>query len=154
MRCPKCNYKEDRVVDSRSVKDGKAVRRRRQCLNCFYRFSTYEEIIFTELTVIKQNDTRVDFEKDKLRKGIKNACWKRPVSNEIIEEAVDKIFSDLQNEFDKEVSSKEIGLRVMNELRKIDEVAYVRFASVYRKFKDIDQFIEEIKTLNRNNNTN
>jgi transcriptional repressor NrdR len=149
MRCPKCACREDKVVDSRVAREGEAVRRRRECLNCQHRFTTYEEIIQAELSVIKRNNTRVEFEKPKLRDGIKNACWKRPISDEIIDELVDDVTTSLQRDFDREVSSKEIGQRVMQELKKVDEVAYVRFASVYREFKDIDQFIDEIRFLHR-----
>ena len=147
MRCPKCSCREDKVVDSRVAREGEAVRRRRECLNCQHRFTTYEEIIQTELSVIKRNDTRVEFEKSKLREGIKNACWKRSVSDEAIDSLVDNITIALQHDYDREVSSREIGQRVMQELKKVDEVAYVRFASVYREFKDIDQFIDEIRLL-------
>jgi transcriptional repressor NrdR len=149
MKCPKCSCREDKVVDSRVAREGEAVRRRRECLNCQHRFTTYEEIIQAELSVIKRNNTRVEFEKSKLRDGIKNACWKRPISDEKIDELVDDVTSTLQRDFDREVSSKEIGERVMQELKKVDEVTYVRFASVYREFKDIDQFIDEIRLLHR-----
>lgn len=149
MRCPKCTCNEDKVVDSRIARDGEAVRRRRECLKCAHRFTTFEEIIQTELTVIKRNNARVEFEKAKLRSGIKKACWKRPVSDEKIENIIEKIVAGLQRDFDREVSSGEIGQRVMDELKQVDEVAYVRFASVYREFKDIDQFIDEIRLLNK-----
>ena len=147
MRCPKCGCREDKVVDSRIAKEGEAVRRRRECLNCQHRFTTYEEVIQTELSVIKRNSSRQEFERSKLRNGIKNACWKRPISDEVIDELVDSVATALQQDFDREVSSREIGERVMQELKRTDEVAYVRFASVYREFKDIDQFIEEIRSL-------
>jgi transcriptional repressor NrdR len=147
MRCPKCGCREDKVVDSRVAREGEAVRRRRECLSCQHRFTTYEEIIQAELSVIKRNNTRVEFEKIKLRNGIKSACWKRPISDDRIDDLVDKVTGSLQQDFDREVSSKEIGRRVMQELKKLDEVAYVRFASIYREFKDIDQFIDEIRLL-------
>ncbi len=149
MRCPKCNFTDDKVVDSRTAKEGAAVRRRRECLDCGYRYTTYEEIIQSELTVVKRDNGRVEFERSKLGKGIKNACWKRPINEEEIDGVVSKISMELQKDFDSEVTSREIGNRVMRELKKLDEVAYVRFASVYREFKDIDQFIEEIKMLNK-----
>jgi transcriptional repressor NrdR len=148
MRCPKCSFTGDKVVDSRTAKEGSAVRRRRECLDCGYRFTTYEEIIQTELTVIKRDNARVDFERSKLEKGIRNACWKRAINEEKIDAVVGKITTGLQNDFDREVHSSEIGRRAMEELKKIDKVAYVRFASVYREFKDLDQFIEEIRLLN------
>ncbi|MCF7792147.1 MAG: transcriptional regulator NrdR [Victivallales bacterium] len=149
MKCPKCDCKEDKVVDSRLVKEGKAVRRRRECLNCQQRFTTYEEIIQSEISVIKRNKSRQEFERAKLRNGIKNACWKRPISDEKIDELVDKVTLSLEHDFDREVSSRVIGERTMSELKKFDEVAYVRFASVYRDFKDIERFIEEIRLLNK-----
>ena len=152
MRCPKCNFIGDKVVDSRTAKEGAAVRRRRECLDCGYRFNTYEEVIQSELTVIKRNNSRVDFERSKLKKGIENACWKRPVDEEKIDKTVEKVTMSLQHDFEKEITSREIGRRVMDELKELDEVAYVRFASVYREFKDIDQFIEEIRLLNKKNN--
>ena len=149
MRCPKCGCKEDKVIDSRVAKEGEAVRRRRECLNCTHRFTTYEEIIQAELTVIKRNNTRVEFEKSKLRDGIKNACWKRPINNEKLDELVNAVMVSLMQDFDREISTSEIGERVMEKLKKFDEVAYVRFASVYREFKDIDQFIDEIRLLHK-----
>ena len=149
MRCPKCSFIGDKVVDSRTAKEGAAVRRRRECLDCGYRFTTYEEVIQSESTVIKRNNSRVEFERSKLRKGIENACWKRPVNEEKMEIIVEKVTMGLQNDFEKEVTSREIGSRVMDEIKNLDEVAYVRFASVYREFKDIDQFIEEIRLLNK-----
>ncbi len=148
MKCPKCFCNEDKVIDSRTVKEGEAVRRRRECLGCGCRFTTYEEVIQSELTVIKRNNLRVEFEKSKVRRGVKNACWKRPVSDEKIDALVDKVTAGLQAEFEGEIHSSEIGKKVMEELRHLDKVAYVRFASVYREFKDIEQFIDEIKKLN------
>lgn len=152
MKCPKCGCKDDRVIDSRTAREGEAVRRRRECLNCAHRFTTFEEIIQTELTVIKRNNTRVEFEKAKLRNGIKNACWKRPISNEKIDELVNSVVVSLSKDFEREVSSHEIGERVMSRLKNFDEVAYVRFASVYREFKDIDQFIDEIRLMHKPDN--
>ncbi|OGV55457.1 MAG: transcriptional regulator NrdR [Lentisphaerae bacterium GWF2_52_8] len=147
MRCPHCTCLDDKVVDSRSVKEGAGVRRRRECLNCGHRFSTYEEIVQAELKVIKKDNTREDFDREKIRDGIQKACWKRPVSIEDIEQIVNSVVGDIERDFDREVASEEIGTHVMNKLKSLDEVAYVRFASVYRQFKDIDQFISEIRTL-------
>ena len=148
MRCPQCQCLDDKVVDSRTVKEGAGVRRRRECLNCGHRYTTHESIIHAELKVIKKSDElREEFDREKLRIGIEKACWKRPVSGDDIESMVEDIVKGLEADFDKEVSSAEIGTRIMQALKHIDEVAYVRFASVYRQFKDIDQFIEEIKTL-------
>jgi transcriptional repressor NrdR len=148
MRCPQCTCLEDKVVDSRLAKEGAGIRRRRECLNCGHRFTTYEEIIQAELKVIKaRTNVREDFDREKIRSGVERACWKLPVSKEDIDNVVNKIVSEIQSEFDREITSREIGNRVMRALKDLDEVAYVRFASVYRKFKDIEQFIEEIKLL-------
>ena len=147
MRCPKCNCQDDKVIDSRSIREGAAVRRRRECLNCQYRFSTYEGIIHTELKIVKKDNIREDFDKEKLRRGIENACYKRPIESETIDQMLEDIYASIQKNYDKEVPSSEIGRYVMNALKKVDHVAYVRFASVYRKFKDVDEFIEEIRAL-------
>jgi transcriptional repressor NrdR len=149
MRCPKCGLDNDRVVDSRSVNDGAGVRRRRECLNCNYRFSTFEGVIPEEIRVIKRTGEREDYSKEKLRLGIANACYKRPVSSETIDITVDNITRYLLNNFDREVPSNEIGRLVMEELRSLDQVAYVRFASVYRQFQDAKDFISEIKGLKK-----
>jgi transcriptional repressor NrdR len=148
MKCPACGFLDDKVVDSRVIKDGAGVRRRRVCLNCSHRFSTYEGIIREELRVIKRNGVLEDFDKDKLRNGIANACYKRPVASDVIDALVEEISGQIQKDFDKDIPSREIGIYVMNALRKVDQVAYVRFASVYRKFKDVEEFINEIRALN------
>lgn len=147
MRCPKCGCMDDKVIDSRAIKDGVGVRRRRECLKCMARFTTIESVIPEELKVIKRNNEREEFDRDKLRRGIANACYKRPVSSDEIERMAEEVMTSLQKDFDKEVESLEIGRRVMSQLRQIDQVAYVRFASVYRKFKDVEEFIEEIRAL-------
>jgi len=147
MRCPQCQCQEDKVVDSRSTKEGRGVRRRRECNNCGHRFTTIEEIIHAELRVIKREDIREEFDREKIRRGIVKACWKRPISSEDIDKMVERTVSLIEAAFDTEVPSMEIGSRIMQALKEVDEVAYVRFASVYRQFKDIDQFIEEIKLL-------
>jgi len=147
MRCPQCQCQEDKVVDSRSTKEGRGVRRRRECNSCGHRFTTIEEIIHAELRVIKREDIREEFDREKIRKGIVKACWKRPISSEDIDKMVERTVSLVEAAFDTEVPSMEIGSRIMQALKEVDEVAYVRFASVYRQFKDIDQFIEEIKLL-------
>ncbi len=149
MRCPKCGLDNDRVVDSRSVNDGAGVRRRRECLNCNHRFSTFEGVIPEEIRVIKRTGEREDYSKEKLRLGIANACYKRPVSSETIDITVENITRYLLNNFDREVPSIEIGRLVMEELRNLDQVAYVRFASVYRQFQDAKDFISEIKGLKK-----
>lgn len=147
MRCPECHCLDDKVVDSRSVKEGDGVRRRRECLSCGHRFTTYEGIIQAELKVIKRNSIREEFDREKLRQGIENACYKRPVDPDEIDRIVEEIYNSLQRDFDKEVPSLEVGKRVMEALKQVDQVAYVRFASVYRKFKDVEEFIEEIRAL-------
>lgn len=147
MRCPKCSCQDDKVVDSRAVREGSGVRRRRECLSCHHRFTTHEEIIQVELKIIKKDNIREEFDKEKLRRGIANACYKRPLDSEAIDQMIDDIYISIQEKYDKEVSSSEIGSYVMKALKKVDHVAYVRFASVYRKFKDVDEFIEEIRAL-------
>ena len=148
MRCPQCQCQDDKVVDSRMVKEGVGVRRRRECMNCGHRYTTYESIIHAELKVVKKDgELREEFDREKLRLGIEKACWKRPVSGDDIEQLTEDIIKGIEADFDREVPSNEIGKRIMDALRETDEVAYVRFASVYRQFKDIDQFIEEIKAL-------
>ena len=148
MRCPRCHCPDDKVVDSRAVKDGAGVRRRRECARCGHRYTTYEGIIHAELKVVKRHGGgREDFDRDKLREGLEKACWKRPVSEDSIDRLTEDLARGIGADFDGEVTSEEIGRRAMVALRGVDEVAYVRFASVYRQFKDIDQFIEEIRAL-------
>ena len=147
MRCPKGGCVDAKVIDSRAVKEGSGVRRRRECLKCGYRYTTFEGIIPEGLKVVKRNTEREDFDRDKLRRGIANACYKRSVTTDDIDRMVDEISASILLDFDKEVSSAEIGRRVMDELREVDQVAYVRFASVYRKFEDVEEFIDEIRTL-------
>ncbi len=142
MRCPACGCPDDKVIDSRLAKDGTGVRRRRECLKCAYRFSTYESIIPEGLRVIKRNQEREDFDRDKLRAGIANACYKRPVEPEVIDRIVAEISTSILRDFDKEITSLEIGNRVMEKLKEVDAVAYVRFASVYRKFQAVEEFGE------------
>ncbi len=149
MRCPKCGAQNDKVVDSRSSGDGAVIRRRRQCLRCHTRFTTYEELLREKLRVKKRSGVYEDFDRRKLLAGIDKACEKRPVNSEQIEQLVDRITTELESEFGREVSSLRVGERVMQHLRKVDEVAYVRFASVYRQFKDAEQFIHEIRQMVR-----
>ncbi len=149
MRCPACSFPDDKVVDSRVAKDGAGVRRRRECLSCGYRFTTYEGIIPEELKVIKRNGEREDFDRDKLRRGIVNACYKRPIEQEAIERMITELSAAILRDFDREVTSSELGNRVMEKLKSVDEVAYVRFGSVYRKFQaieDFGEFINEIRS--------
>lgn len=147
MKCPKCGVNNDKVIDSRSIKDDSGVRRRRECLSCGYRFTTTEGVVPEELKVVKRNGDREEFDRDKIRRGISNACYKRKVSPEEIDSMVDDVTRSLLREFDHEVTSSEIGERVMSRLRETDQVAYVRFASVYRKFQAVKDFIHEIKGL-------
>ncbi|MCX5801003.1 MAG: transcriptional regulator NrdR [Candidatus Eisenbacteria bacterium] len=147
MKCPACGHGEDKVVDSRATKDDTAVRRRRECLKCGKRFTTYEYIENTPLMVIKKDGRREPFRREKIKAGILKACEKRPISPVTIDEVVDSVESSLQKQMRSEVTSIDIGESVMQALSNLDEVAYVRFASVYRHFKDINQFMEELKNL-------
>ncbi len=149
MRCPKCGCNDDKVIDSRGVKDGFGIRRRRECTACSYRFTTLESVSPEELKVVKRDGSREEFDPQKLRCGIDRACYKRNVSFGEIDRIVGEVSSSLQRDFNKEVPSAEIGRRVMEVLRQVDEVAFVRFASVYRKFTDAADFIEEIKELKK-----
>jgi transcriptional repressor NrdR len=147
VRCPFCGSEKDKVIDSRSSKDGEAVRRRRQCLRCSQRFTTYEYIENVSLTIIKNDQRREPYDRQKLMQGIVAACKKRPVSMKKIESIVDKIENQLEKMGKMEIPSTAIGRMVMTELYDLDEVAYVRFASVYRKFKDVSDFISEVKGI-------
>jgi transcriptional repressor NrdR len=147
MKCPFCGHTEDKVIDSRSSNEDKSVRRRRECLKCKRRFTTYEYIEDIPLMVIKKDGRREAFDRNKIISGILKACEKRPVSMEKVEAIVDRVEKDLQKNFDKEVKAQDIGELVMDHLHKLDEVAYVRFASVYRQFKDINHFMKELKDL-------
>jgi len=147
LKCPRCGHGDNRVVDSRAGKDNDVIRRRRECLACRARFTTYERIEEELPLVVKRDGRREPFDRQKVITGILKACEKRPVSYAAIEKVVDGLEAELQASGEKEVSSVQIGERVMKALLSLDDVAYVRFASVYRQFKDIGQFIEEIKTL-------
>ena len=149
MKCPFCGDQESKVVDSRHSEDGQSIRRRRECLGCAHRFTTLESISSEELKVVKLDGTREEFDIDKLRRGIDRACYKRNVSSAEIDRIAAEIASSIQQDFDKEVPSAEIGSRVMTSLREVDEVAFVRFASVYRKFTDAADFIQEIRELKK-----
>ncbi len=147
MKCPFCGYEESKVIDSRPTDEGERIRRRRECLNCSKRFTTYEMIENLPIIVIKKDKSRETFDRQKLLTGMLRACEKRPVSIDTIENAIDDIESVIQNSLDREVSSEKIGQLVMEKLKCIDEVAYVRFASVYRQFKDINTFMSELNKL-------
>jgi transcriptional repressor NrdR len=147
MRCPYCGYKEDKVVDSRSTAEESAVRRRRECLKCGKRFTTYEYIEEVSLMVIKKDGRREPFDRKKILAGIMKACEKRPVSIEKMEEIITQVERAVQKKSDREVLSSRIGELVMEKLKTLDDVAYVRFASVYRQFKDVGQFMVELKDI-------
>ncbi len=149
MRCPKCANQEDRVIDSRSSKDGASIRRRRECTRCLHRFTTYEEIERVILRVIKRDSRSEPFDRNKLLVGLSKACEKRPITLDQIEKAVEEIQTELENQHGREIPSSLIGSAVMEKLHSLDEVAYVRYASVYRHFQDIGEFIDEIQSLER-----
>lgn len=148
MRCPKCGFRDDKVIDSRQSRDSSSIRRRRVCLQCSYRFTTYEEIERSELRVIKRDRTHEPFERRKLVSSLAKACEKRSISLVTLEEVVDKIVHELETS-GREVSSEAIGAKVLEKLKDMDEVAYLRFASVHRRFDDVDQFVDEIQALGR-----
>lgn len=150
MKCPFCGYEESKVIDSRPTDAGERIRRRRECLKCEKRFTTYEVIESVPIVVIKKDKSREVFDRNKLLSGMLRACEKRQVSMETLENAIDEIEVALQNSLDREVTSVHIGELVMEKLKDIDEVAYVRFASVYRHFKDINEFMEELSALLNN----
>ncbi len=147
MKCPFCSHEESKVIDSRPTDDGERIRRRRECLGCGKRFTTYEVIETVPLVVVKKDKSREVFDRDKLMSGMLRACQKRPVSLQTLSDAVDEIEMKLQNSLDREITSTVIGEYAMESLKKIDEVAYVRFASVYRQFRDLETFMEELSKL-------
>ena len=147
MKCPYCSATESKVIDSRPTEDGEKIRRRRECLACARRFTTYEIVETVPIIVVKKDKSREAFDRNKLLNGLLRACQKRPVSIETLEKAVDDIEVQIQNSLDREVTATRIGEYAMEKLKDIDEVAYVRFASVYRQFKDINSFHEEINRL-------
>jgi len=147
MKCPYCGYNESKVGDSRPTEDGRMIKRRRECLSCGKRFTTFETVETMPLMVIKRDHSRQQFDRSKLTRAMTIACGKRPVSMEVIEKAVDEIEVSLRNRMSTEVLSTEIGEMAMEKLREIDEVASVRFASVYRQFVDVDMFIAELKAM-------
>ncbi|CAM3753617.1 transcriptional regulator NrdR [Mesobacillus zeae] len=147
MKCPACHNNSTRVLDSRPVDEGKSIRRRRECEACGYRFTTFEKVEETPLIVVKKEGTREEFNREKLLRGLIKACEKRPVALKELEDIVSEVEKELRSQGVAEVKSEAIGEMVMDRLAKVDEVAYVRFASVYRQFKDINVFIEELKEL-------
>ena len=147
MRCPYCGHQDSKVIDSRPTDEGEAIRRRRECMKCEERFTTYEKVETLPIMVIKKDKTRELFDREKLIRGITRACEKRPVASEQIDAIADRIESSMQNSLEREVTTYQIGEKVMENLREIDEVAYVRFASVYRQFTDATTFISEVNKL-------
>ncbi len=147
MKCPFCSHDEDRVIDSRPAEDGAAIRRRRECIRCNGRFTTYEKVETLPLLVIKKDGTREPFSREKVLNGLLRACEKRPVSNEQLMELLAYVESQVQASSNREISSRAIGELIMPALKEIDEVAYVRFASVYRQFKDVNSFLEELNEM-------
>ena len=147
MKCPYCGNPDTRVIDSRPAEDGSSIRRRRSCDTCGKRFTTYEKVETIPLIVIKKDNNREQYDRGKIEKGILQACYKRPVPAEVIRKTVEQIETGIFNREEKEIPSKVIGEIVMHKLKDLDEVAYVRFASVYREFKDVNTFMEELKSI-------
>lgn len=147
MKCPKCKKMENKVVDSRIIKEGSAIRRRRECLECGHRFTTYEYIEKNELLVQKNSGGVEEYDRNKIKNGILVACRKRPVSSDKIEKMVDEIYNELSEKNSGTIKSSLIGKKVMGKLKEADEVAYIRFASVYRKFKDVKEFMSELSNI-------
>ncbi|MEZ3462824.1 MAG: transcriptional regulator NrdR [Lachnospiraceae bacterium] len=147
MKCPFCNYENTRVIDSRPAEDNSSIRRRRVCDVCNKRFTTYEKVEAIPLVIVKKDDNREAYDRSKIETGVLRACHKRPVNTDSIEDLVDEVEADILNRGEKEISSRVIGELVMNKLKDLDAVAYVRFASVYREFKDINTFMDELKKV-------
>ncbi len=147
MKCPFCQKENDRVIDSRAIQDGYAIRRRRECLSCKRRYTTYERIEGTTVKIVKKDGTREPFDHSKIKRGLEKACWKRPISDSQLEAVIAGVENDLEANFESEVESRHIGALVMQRLRELDQVAYVRFASVYRQFKDVHDFVSELRPM-------
>ncbi|MCX6923204.1 MAG: transcriptional regulator NrdR [Verrucomicrobia bacterium] len=147
MRCPKCGCQDDKVIDSRASREGATIRRRRECIACGFRFTTYEEVERSGLLVLKRDDRREEFSKEKLLSGLKKACQKRPISPKVIDDLAERIVNEITDKYEREVPAEEIGRLVMEGLRATDDVAYVRFASVYRRFQEATDFVQEVKKL-------
>lgn len=147
MRCPFCQVDNDRVLDSRASQDGFAIRRRRECLSCKRRYTTYERLEELSIKVVKKDNVREPFSREKVRQGLAKACWKRPVSDDEIDAVVAAVESQVYGEFDHEVDSQALGMIVMQHLKDLDQVAFVRFASVYREFKDAQDFVDELQPM-------
>ena len=147
MKCPYCNEDHDRVIDSRASTDGSAIRRRRECLACERRYTTYERVERTTVKVVKKDGSRVPFDRSNLKKGLERACWKRPVSDSDLETIVSTVEADVDSNFETEVESRYLGELVMRMLRDLDQVAHVRFASMYRQFEDVHDFADELRPM-------
>ena len=147
MKCPFCHVDDDRVLDTRASEDGFAIRRRRECNRCKRRYTTYERIERRAIKVVKKDGNRVPFDRDKLKAGLEKACWKRPISDAQIEAILTEVENDIEANFDSEVESRYLGELVMQRLRHLDQVAFVRFASVYRQFQDVHDFVDELKPM-------
>jgi len=147
MRCPKCDCQDDKVIDSRASREGATIRRRRECTGCGHRFTTYEEVEHQGLMVLKRDGRHEELSKEKLLSGIKKACQKRPITPKVMEDLVEKIMDEITNRYEREVPGEAIGKLVMEGLRGIDDVAYVRYASVYRRFQEATDFVHEVKKL-------
>ncbi len=147
MKCPFCRIDNDRVIDSRTCQDGYAIGRRRECLHCTRRYTTYEKIEEAQLKVVKKDGIRSPFDPDRIRRGLEKACWKRPISDAQIQEVVTAVENEVYSTCETEVDSRHLGELVMQHLRKLDQVAYVRFASVYREFQDVHDFVEELEPM-------
>ncbi len=154
MRCPFCQTDNDRVLDSRSSEEGYAIRRRRECMQCKRRYTTYERLEELAIKVVKKDGIREPFSRDKIRRGLEHACWKRPLSDDQIDNVVAEIESDVYANFESEIETKQLGGMVMEHLGRLDQVAYVRFASVYREFKDVHDFVEELEPILKNRRDN
>ena len=147
MRCPFCEFHDSKVIDSRAAEEGNSIRRRRECLQCAKRFTTYEMVEDLPLRVVKKDGRRMAFDRSKILNGLMKACEKRPISLEVLEETADKVEKELRNSMEREIPSRLIGEVLMKHLKNLDHVAYVRFASVYREFTDIDNFMQELEAL-------
>lgn len=153
MRCPKCGHQDDKVIDSRASRDGATIRRRRECLQCAHRYTTYEVIERPRMIVVKRDGRMEDFSREKLAASIEKACQKRPVPQEDMDALVEAVIGDMSQQHDREVPSSAIGARVMEGLRSIDPVAYVRYASIYRRFDEATDFVQEVKKLEKPHDT-
>lgn len=147
MKCPFCHVDNDRVIDSRTCEEGSAIRRRRECLACRRRYTTYERVERTTIKVVKKDGARVPFDRNRIKVGLEKACWKRPISDLQLEQIVSDIENHIEANFESEVDSRALGELVMQRLRELDKIAYVRFASVYRQFEDVQDFVDELRPM-------